>query len=167
MSSLYQGTEQLPFHISVGAVIVNEKNEILVHKRIKGQVPEEFNDSFGNLAEVYLLMRESLENGETLEEAVHRGMQEEFGVKGTVEGYLGSIQVSISSSSYVWEKTTLYFKVALREIGMRPVDDEEAESVLEWHTPDFLIERMKEQSENKERPDLDESKIIEAYVRFS
>jgi hypothetical protein len=26
---------------------------------------------------------------------------------------------------------------------------------------------MKEQSENKERPDLDESKIIEAYVRFS
>jgi len=40
--------------------------------------------------ELYLLMRETVEDGESLYDAVARGLQEEFGLSGEVERYLGS-----------------------------------------------------------------------------
>jgi ADP-ribose pyrophosphatase YjhB (NUDIX family) len=157
----------MPFHISVGAIVVNDKGKILVHKRVRENTPERFLDSLGDLNEVYLLMRESLENGETLEEGVRRGIQEEFGVEGVVDGYLGSLQTMIPSTRGAWEKTTLYFRVQVTKIGERPQDDGEAHSILEWQDANFLISKMKEQGKNTKRLDLDESKIIEAYVKFS
>lgn len=169
MSSLYQHKLNNPFHISVGAVVVNEEGKILVHKMAQKDVPadvaEAFNYSMIANEELYLLMRETLEDGETLEEAVIRGVAEEFGVEGKVIKYLGSIVSKAFARENEFEKTTLYFQVELIQQNERP-EDPESFSILEWHKPEFLIEKMKSQR-NEKRTDLDESKIIEAYVKFS
>jgi ADP-ribose pyrophosphatase YjhB (NUDIX family) len=165
MSSLYQSKKTSPFHISAGAVLVNAEGKVLVHRRIKSEAPEQFANNFTARDEVYILMRESLEDGETIEEAVQRGVQEEFGMKCEVEKYLGSIQGTVpgKDGTWSWEKTTLYFQAKAGAACERASDDESF-SRLEWHDPEFLIERMRGQG--GVRPDLDESKILEAYVRY-
>ena len=165
MSSLYQAKESQPFHISVGAVVVNEEGEILVHKRERSKATEQFDDNFVDRDEVYILVRESLEEGETLEQGVLRGVREEFGLEGKVDMYLGALRTQIQTERIgSWEKTTLYFLVIAGEAGTR-MEDEESFSALEWHEPEFLIERMKGPG-GHDRSDLDESKIVEAYVKY-
>ena len=164
--SRYQHSAASPFHISVGAVLVNDEGKVCVHKRTKETVPPEFRDKLGTLGELFVLMRESLEEGETLAECVMRGVHEEFGAEGELGTYLGSVQTRITPGTpYEFEKTTLYFTVRLTSIGVRP-EDEESDSELEWHDPEFLIERMRAQGEQTGRGDIDESKILEAYVRY-
>lgn len=163
MSNIFQASEKLPFHISVGAVLVNSEGKVLVHKMERAKVPAEID--MGNLDEAYILMRETLEPGESIEQGVLRGIQEEFGATGTIEGYLGSLQLTITAKKFEWEKTTLYFLVSLIELGERNMQDEESYSILEWIEPELLIERMRDQGARCSRTDLDESKIIEAYVR--
>lgn len=41
--------------------------------------------------DIYLLMRETIEHGETIEESIHRGLLEEFGSTGDIKNFLGSI----------------------------------------------------------------------------
>ena len=166
MKKRFQHTPDQPYHISVGAVLVNENGEVCVHKRTRENLPPEFHDALGGLDEVYILRRESLENDESLEESVLRGIREEFGASGELGKYLGSIQTVIQPKSYPFQKTTLYFAVRLTELGARPEDDEEIDSILEWHPIEFLIERMKEQAASTDRGDLDESVILETYVRL-
>ena len=165
MTKLFQHSPEAPFHISVGAVVVNAEGKILAHKITKQNIPAEISEKMEDMPEVYILMRESLENDETLEQAVHRGIREEFGVEGEIKKYLGSIQVFIPQEAF--EKTTLYFHVALTHIGERPTNDAESYSDIEWIAPDTLLQKMKSQGEKTTRGDLDESKIIEAYVRYS
>ncbi|MFA5996788.1 MAG: NUDIX hydrolase, partial [Candidatus Paceibacterota bacterium] len=117
------------------------------------------------LKEIYILMRESLKNGETLEEAVLRGLKEEFGAEGSVRKYIGSIQAMIPEDG-LWEKTTLYFEVLLKAQGERSSNDAESHTDLVWMDPGILINKMKEQGSRVDREDLDESKIIEAYVKY-
>ena len=170
MTSIYQHSVVNPFHISVGAVVVNDKGEILTHKMLKKDVPADmllaFNYDSVQKDEIYTLMRETLEDGEVLTDAVMRGVREEFGVEGTVEKYLGSIQAKAFAWDKEFEKTTLYFQVSLTTQNKRPEDPEDF-SILEWRTPEFLIQKMQEQGQSMNRTDLDESKIIEAYVKFS
>ena len=109
-------------------------------------------------------MRESLENGETLEGALARGVQEEFGMVGAIKKYLGSEQHFLETPGGNFEKTTIYFEVELTHIGERPSDDAEGHSTLDWVEPSVLIERMEDQGRRTDRKDLDESKIIKAYV---
>lgn len=87
-----------------------------------------------------------------------------FGIEGKVIRFLGSVVVSIVVGKYGRvEKTTPYFQIQMMSQGERMMD-EEGFSVLEWHDPEFLIERMSGQG-GADRKDLDESKIIETYVR--
>lgn len=144
--------------------MVNSEGKILSHKITKENIPEEHKEKMENISEVYILMRESLENGETLEQGIERGLQEEFGMKGDIQKYLGSIQIDIPQEGF--EKTTLYFQVTLTHEGQRPADDAESYTTLEWMDPGILIKKMKEQGEKSTRGDLDESKIIESYVRY-
>lgn len=167
MKRLFQHSEGNPYHISVGAVLVNAKGEICVHHYTKENVPEQYGANMGGLSEVRILMRESLENGETLEEAVSRGLVEEFGAEGELIRYLGSLRVNIKGRLRTFEKTTLYFQVRCTKLGDRPVDDDESFSTLEWVSPALLIERMREQGKEATREDLDESKIIETYASLS
>ena len=50
------------------------------------------------------LMRETLEDDETLEQAVSRGVKEEFGVEGKLEKYIGTVIHQVSSPTVTFEK---------------------------------------------------------------
>lgn len=167
MTYRFQHSAEQPFHISVGAVLVNDEGNICVHHYTKENVPEQFQASLGGLPEVRILMRESLENDETLEQAVHRGLAEEFGAEGEIIRYLGSIQNQVNAVLRTFEKTTLYVQVQCTKLGERPMDDEESFSELEWKSPTELIACMREQGRGALRPDLDESKILETYVTLN
>ncbi len=170
MTSLYQAKRIAPFHISVGAVVVNEEGKILVHKRNRENATEQFADNFTDRNEIYLLMRESLEDNETLKQAVLRGCREEFGVEGIVTKYLGDLQATIhaggNDKAWEWQKTTLYFLVTWKGVLQERQQDNESFSVLEWHDPEFLLEHMRGQG-GEERRDLDESEIIKRYLAYA
>lgn len=161
MTSIYQHTVENPFHISVGAVLVNERGEICVHTFPVSELPEDIQSAL-TVDRLHILMRESVEEGETLSEAVLRGLQEEFGATGTVTRYLGSLRGQASSPKGVFQKTTLYFLVELGAMGERPLD-EESSSELQWIESSLLIEKMRAQKSNQ-RDDMDESEIIENYI---
>jgi len=157
-----QGNAKRPFHLSVGAIVFNDEGKIACHH------VREFD---GKPVEGYVMMRETIEPGESLESALARGLQEEFGIKAQPISYVGSV---ISKFDGLWhniEKTTVYFLMehdGPSEKG-RYLNDKEVEgtnSVVEWHDPDFLIEQMNKQTEKYKRPDIDESKVIKAAVKM-
>jgi ADP-ribose pyrophosphatase YjhB (NUDIX family) len=162
MNSIFQHSKNNPYHVSVGAIVVHE-GKILVHKHVKKLTPERLHIFLGDLDEVYTLMRESLENNESLENAVIRGVKEEFGVQGDVIRYLGSIQAHVPLLGG-FEKTTLYFEVTCREVQERPSDDEEAHTLLEWHKPEDLLLVLEKQEQQTTRQELMEAKIVKAYL---
>ena len=136
-----------------------------MYHMIKERMPPSLQSRLGRAHEAFLLMRESLENGETLEEAVVRGLQEEFGAEGKVIRYLGSIQSHIPEDyPDGWEKTTLYFHASLIAQGDRSLSDAESHSILEWVEPTVLLQKLLQQGRETGRADLDESKIIKAYL---
>ncbi|MDX9913848.1 MAG: NUDIX domain-containing protein [Candidatus Moranbacteria bacterium] len=158
MNNIYRGTETHPFHLSVGAVLINNQNEICCHyfKKFKSAT------DLIELEDFYVLMRETLEANETLEQAALRGISEEFGASGKIIDYIGSIKSRFKRHETPVEKTTLYFLVELVnfDLSLRMKDDEERLSEIQWQPMDYLILRMKEQSKRYERTDLDESSII-------
>ncbi len=159
----FQGNYLHPQHVSVGAVLVNKNGEVCAHhfltKDLKGYWSEEGIDDF------FILMRETVEPGESLEATLHRGLQEEFGATGEIVDYLGSIQSHFKHRNVEIEKTTLYFLVRLldQDLARRGNEDIENKSTIEWQTPEFLIPRMKEQAKKFGRTDIDESSILERW----
>ena len=102
----FQWTPENPYHISVGAVVRNDKGEICCHYFKKFSRP-----TVGSFEDMYILMRESLEDNETLEQCLKRGLMEEFGIVAEQQSFLGSIvsEVPIMGSKAFMKKTTLYF----------------------------------------------------------
>lgn len=163
----FQGNSLHPQHISVGGVLVNERGEVCCHhfftKDLKGYWADEKIDDF------YILMRETLEPNETLEQALVRGLKEEFGVEGEFIDYIGSIEGHFLHKGVDIQKTTLYFLVKLiyQDISTRGKGDIEDKSVIEWRSPDYLIPLMKEQTIRFGRTDLDESSILERAKKMA
>lgn len=155
--NLFQGTIELPYHFSVGAVAVDTESKVWCHYY------EEFRkDSQGTFKNFYTLMRETVEGEEPLEFAVLRGIREEFGVRGTIRHYLGSL-ISKFPKNETWiEKTTAYFLVELtgEDEESRVYDDDFVMGKIRKCEMDFLIEKMKDQGKRFERTDLDESHIL-------
>jgi len=166
MVKTHQQDEDSPFHISVGAVPVGPEGKILVHRRTKENTPEELVGILNDLPEQYVLMHESLENDESLESAVRRGLKEEFGAIGSVSNYIGSLQYMHTWSGRTFEKTILYYEAKITEMGERSADDLEGFSELFWAEPHFLIEKMNLQAEHSKNPRVSEAKIIEAYLKY-
>ena len=104
-----------------------------------------------------------METEETMENALYRGLMEEFGIEAELVDYAGSIQSHFESKGVEIEKTTLYFlcKLKIQDLSKRSSGDVEFESQVEWHTASFLIPKMKEQSKKYGRTDIDESAILE------
>ena len=167
MSKTYfQGHSEHPQHISVGAVIVNEKNEVCCHhfhaNDLKGYWVEEKLDDF------YLLMRETINPNDSLEQTLYRGMLEEFGIIGEMIDYIGSIQSHFKHKGVEVEKTTIYFLCRLTEqdLSKRDTSDIEGETEVEWQTIDFLIPIMKSQAKKYGRTDVDESSVLEKIKAY-
>jgi len=150
----FRGEVGTPYHLSIGAVVFNDKSEILTHyfKR----------SSLHDLDDIYILMRETLLPNETLEEAVKRGLKEEFGVIAKMESFIGSLVSHFPGAKEEVEKTTGYFlcQYVTDITGGRAVIDEESTSELQWLQPEELANKMRKQGERTGRSDLDESKIV-------
>lgn len=164
--NIFQASKEFPFHISVGVVLTDKEGLICCHYYKKADLPIE---SEGK-SDLYLLMRETIQPGETLEYAVQRGLQEEFGARGELKAYLGSIKSTfpLRVSGVPVEKTTLYFHVEMEEVhaDSRENDGVESKSVLCWVKPEELRNLFIEQGRKYERTDLDESGVIENYIQY-
>ena len=140
---------------------MNEKGEVCCHhfftKDLKGYWADEGLDDF------YILMRETIKSNESLEQALHRGLKEEFGATGEIIDYAGSIKSTFKHKGVDIEKTTLYFlcKLIDQDVSKRPTDDIEHKSIVEWQKSGFLIPLMKKQAVKFGRTDVDESSILE------
>lgn len=164
MKKLFQHSEDNHFHISVGAILEKD-GKILTHHVFKKDMPEKWQPLLGGLGEAYTLMRESLENNESLEAAVTRGLAEEFGAKGEIIRFLGTVVAELPFAGG-FEKTTLYFQVRCTELGERPKDDDESFTTLEWLTPVELLSYLQKQAALTDTPpDLQEAKIVEAFIK--
>lgn len=154
-----------PTHISVAALMRNSEGQALCHYFQKEDLPHE-SEGKSNL---YLLMRESLHLGESLEAAVARGLMEEYGATGTIVDFLGTIISHFPSSDdkqITIEKTVLYFLVdfILIDETLREAGAVESRSQLLWLAPSDLLEKNMTQGALYSRTDIDDSKIIKDYI---
>lgn len=155
----FQGNKNHPNHISVGAVLINDKGEVLVHhftENTEGYWADQ------GLSNFYTLMRKTININESLETALHRGLVEEYGATAEIKDYIGSIQSHWKHDTVDIEKTTLYFlcKLIDQDLSKREQEQEESRALLEWHKPEFLIPKMQEQAKKYGRTDVDESSIL-------
>ena len=148
----FQASPNQPYHISVGAVLFNQEGRIACHH---------FKEILGH-KDIYILMRESMENNEDILTTLHRGLQEEFGATAFPVAFLGCLSGYLPDPKLSFEKTTLYVACRLKEFdpNKRDKNDPEAKSIIEWLEPDQLIQIMQKQGKKFKRVDADESKII-------
>ncbi len=153
---LISGTEQYPFHVSIGGVVVNKDKKVCVHYFDTITVDDFTADNF------YILMRESPDPGENYQQTLTRGLKEEFGLTAKPLHYIGSIQDALPFKNNK-EKTTLYFLCEYDSLDVdgRKLDDPESHSKIEWHDVDFLIEKMILQGKKYSKYGIDEHVIIE------
>ena len=163
-NKFYQHSLPQPYHLSVGAVLFNNNYEICVHHFQLNKVPEHLRFLSDDLPDMWHLMRESLENGETVQEAVMRGCKEEFGATGKLEKYLGGKIDEIVTPTKTFQKCTLYHSVRLAELGERTATDAEDKTIMEWYSADDLLELLNNQCAKTKRPELDERIIITRFM---
>lgn len=163
--NVYAATKQYPFHLSVGAVIRRSDGKILCHYF------DTLPDPLGHHDDVYILMRETVEHGESMEQALVRGAMEEFGAEIKVDHVLEAKTDEIinEEKTFIWNKTTLYFACSLVELNVRKRDDEDFESSsdIQWQEPGVLVAHMRDQGIRTGRGDLDESVIVELAVKYN
>lgn len=155
----FRASQNQPYHLSIGAVLFNQNGCIACHH---------FKEIFG-YKEIYILMRESMENDETPLMTLHRGLKEEFGAIAQPIAFLGCLSGYLSDAHLSFEKTTLY--VACQLIDWNPenrdLEDPEASSIIEWHEPDVLISLMELQGVRFDhRVDADESEVIKRALPY-
>lgn len=164
MKSLYKNSTEYPYHLSVGVVLFNRKGNILCECFGK----ETCYKLIGKEQDMRVLIRETLEEGETLREAVARGLREEVNMSGEIICLLGSKEDLVIEKEKTFLKTTVYFLVKTNEETVSEEGSDDGVSfTIEWHTPENLSRLMNEQSDGLERTDLNESDIIlraEKYI---
>jgi len=166
MKNYLIGTNDNPYHFSVGAVVLNNNDEVVCHyfKKAPDGAPGEYRD----IDNVYLLMRETPEPGEAPEETLRRGLLEEFGVVGETLGFLGAQQGIFKGDNTVINKTTIYFLVRLldMDISKRDKQDAEGESEIVFLPMDVCIERMEDQWNRLHLETLNEAEIIRRAAEY-
>ena len=150
---LFQASKKQPYHLSIGAVLFDQNGRIACHH---------FREILGH-NDIYVLMRESMENNETPLMTLRRGLKEEFGATAQPMAFLGCLSGVSMDSRLSFEKTTLY--VACQLIDWNPenrnFEDPEAGSTIKWLEPNVLISLMQQQGVRfQHRVDADESEMI-------
>ncbi|MGD2168693.1 MAG: NUDIX hydrolase [Chlamydiota bacterium] len=148
----FQASQKQPYHLSIGAILFDKTGRVACHHFSK------ILDS----KDVYILMRESMEDNETPLETLSRGLKEEFGAYAKPIAFLGCLSGYLPNTRLPFEKTTLYIACLLDswDPEVRDSDDSEAGSNIEWLEPTQLIEIMEKQGQKFKRVDVDESEMI-------
>jgi hypothetical protein len=149
---LFNASDQWPAHMSVSAVLFNDRHEVAMHHW--EQIP--WGDN------VYNLMHETLHNLEPLEVAVARGLREEWGAEGKIIAYLGTqvLNFYITLDKRELHKALPYFLVELSSINPDRRDNSgvEAQSAIVWKSiPDALAIMADQSRRFPDRPDFDET----------
>lgn len=159
--SFFRASSQNPYHLSIGAVLFDSSGRIACHhfKKVPGHPGHE---------DIYILMRETMENGETIFDTLHRGLREEFGAIGKPVAFLGSLVGTLPEEKFPFEKTTLYIacQVVDWDAAKRDPDDLEGVSLIEWLDPQELIAIMQRQGNCFKRVDVDESEMIRRALKM-
>jgi len=151
-NAFFQASPQQPYHLSVGAVLFNQNGEVACHH---------FKGIFGHM-DIYILMRESVEDGDSLLDTLQRGLMEEFGATAKPKAFIGCLSGPLPDPQVPMEKTTLYIacEVEQWDPAHRDPNDPEAFSEIEWLKPEELVALMKRQGALLQRVDADESEMI-------
>lgn len=155
----FQASQQQPYHLSIGAVLFDQNGQIACHH---------FSDLFGH-KDVYILMRESMEDNESPLMTLHRGLHEEFGATVQPVAFLGNLSGYLDDLRLPFEKTTLYIACKLEQWDPKTRDphDPEAASTIEWLDPTALISIMERQGIRfHHRADADESEMVRRAIPF-
>lgn len=155
----FQASQKQPYHLSIGAVLFDQNGRIACHH---------FKEILGH-KDIFILMRESIEDNETPLETLSRGLKEEFGAIAHPVAFLGSLSGYLPDPRLSFEKTTLY--IACELVQWNPADrdlaDPEACSTIEWLEPDMLISLMQQQGVRfQHRADADESEMIKRALPY-
>jgi hypothetical protein len=155
----FQASQQQPYHLSIGAVLFDQNGRIACHH---------FHEIFGH-KDIYILMRESMEDNESPLITLHRGLKEEFGATAQPVTFLGSLSGYLPDPRLPFEKTTLYIACELIQWNPenRDLTDPEAGSTIEWLEPATLIALMQRQGIRfQHRADADESEMIKRAIPY-
>lgn len=163
--NIFQGSQDHPFHLSVGGLLTNDEGAICCHYFDVNSDASKASTK----RDLYLLMREAIKSDETIEAALRRGARQEMGAKVEVGHFLGSINSVFphSTSGEIIRKTTIYFHLQLIEQNenWRERNVPEGQSVLMWLPAPVLIKRSETQTSDS-HTGLDESSIIKNYLKI-
>lgn len=156
--NLFHAKQSQPYHLSIGAVLFDQNGRVACHH---------FSEIHGH-KDIYILMRETMEDDETLLMTLHRGLKEEFGVLAKPVAFLGALTGFLKDPHFSFDKTTLYFACQFVDWDPkgRDLDDPEGWSTIEWHEPDELIVLMQSQGARFQRVDADESEMIRRALPY-
>lgn len=158
-TSLFGASQKQPYHLSIGAVLFDQEGRVACHH---------FEEILGH-RDIYILMRESMENDETPLMTLHRGLMEEFGATATPVAFLGSLSGYLPDPHFSFDKTTLYFACQLIRWSPedRDAEDPESSSLIEWLEPQTLIALMEQQGIRfHHRADADESEMVRRALPY-
>lgn len=129
MSFEISGTKEMPYHLSIGAVIEDEGKYALIKK------PD------GD----YTLPRETIYSNESIEDTLLRGMSEELGIIMNVKNFLGSLNIKFNlSDGTEINKTTIYFFcIKVGNYQRKPENDESDDSIF-WLTTEEVKKYLSE-----------------------
>jgi len=137
---MFKATSLNPYHLSVGIVLIDSEEKIVCHYW------KEKND----YKYFYSLIHETVEEDESLEEAISRGLDEELGAV-----YENLIYIGSRVSSDVWkfdhkpvevEKTVVYFKANLVSYNLdQKSEDWESDSEVLHVEKQTLIQKFEKQ----------------------
>jgi hypothetical protein len=162
MSGYYKTSPKRPYHVSIGCLLLDADNKVVCHKH-----------QHDKLGTIYTLVRESIEENESPEDVISRGLMEEMGATAEIVSYIGSLTANDTWFGEIGQptpvqKTTVYFlaKLITLDESKRLTDDPESKSEIVHLELDGLAKLMQEQGERTGYQDIDESSIVNNAKKY-